>query len=443
MSQEKTPGVYLQEVSAFPNSIVEVATAVPVFIGYTEKAEDASKSLSGIPTRLTSLLEFRRYFGTGPGQRFSFDLSSTGKTQITPTQTTRFNLYNSMRLFFDNGGGPCWIVSVGSYDDVKKPNAFGDKVWETLTALPEITLVVMPDAVLMPTAKDFKAIWDRAFAHCRDMRNRMAILDVYNGDQARSHDAADVISGDQGFRRLLSTAALQFGVAYYPWLNTNLYAIADVSYQNLDEASKTKLADHVTAEFAGETLPQEHKDTIAALVTALQGVDQSDTLSRKTHDALSKASKRYKETMAHILQAVNLLPPSAAMAGIYARIDSNHGVFKPPANCSVFSVTSPSVVTTHDDQEDLNTPLDGMAVNAIRSFTGRGVLVWGARTLDGNSQDWRYVNVRRTLIMLERSIAMAVQAYVFEPNDASTWAAVRTMIENFLTNQWKVGALAG
>ena len=74
---------------------------------------------------------------------------------------------------------------------------------------------------------------------------------------------------------------------------------------------------------------------------------------------------------------------------------------------------------------------------------GRGVLVWGARTLDGNSQDWRYINVRRTLIMLEQSIYYAAQAYVFAPNDAGTWQTVKTMIENFLNNQWKAGALAG
>jgi len=80
---------------------------------------------------------------------------------------------------------------------------------------------------------------------------------------------------------------------------------------------------------------------------------------------------------------------------------------------------------------------------AIRAFPGRGVLIWGARTLDGNSQDWRYINVRRTIIMLEQSIKYATLAYVFEPNVASTWVTIKNMIANFLTNQWKAGALAG
>ena len=72
-----------------------------------------------------------------------------------------------------------------------------------------------------------------------------------------------------------------------------------------------------------------------------------------------------------------------------------------------------------------------------------GTLVWGARTLDGNSLDWRYINVRRTMIMIEESIRLAAKAYVFEPNTAQTWVTIRSMIENFLTSVWKAGGLAG
>jgi hypothetical protein len=74
---------------------------------------------------------------------------------------------------------------------------------------------------------------------------------------------------------------------------------------------------------------------------------------------------------------------------------------------------------------------------------GEGVLVWGARTLDGNSPDWRYVNVRRTMIMLEQSIRLATKAYVFENNVSITWVAIKSMICNFLTSIWKRGGLVG
>ena len=74
---------------------------------------------------------------------------------------------------------------------------------------------------------------------------------------------------------------------------------------------------------------------------------------------------------------------------------------------------------------------------------GKGTLIWGARTLDGNSQDWRYINVRRTMIMIEQSVKYAVENYVFEPNTQQTWIKVKATIDNFLTNLWRDGALVG
>ena len=147
--------------------------------------------------------------------------------------------------------------------------------------------------------------------------------------------------------------------------------------------------------------------------------------------------------MKNLRSSMNLLPPSPAMAGIYSMVDNTVGVHQSPANISVGSVIKPAVDLTAKDQEDLNLPLNGKAINAIRTFPGKGVLVWGARTLDGNSQDWRYISVRRTVIFIEQSIKFAAEAYVFEPNVSSTWSNIRALISNFLTNVWKSGALAG
>lgn len=124
-------------------------------------------------------------------------------------------------------------------------------------------------------------------------------------------------------------------------------------------------------------------------------------------------------------------------------IDGDVGVFQSPANVSMGSVVSPAVNLTSKDQEDLNLPLNGKAINTIRSFPGKGVLVWGARTLDGNSQDWRYISVRRTAIMIEQSLKTASEGYVLEPNEINTWVAIKGMMTNFLKDQWKQGALAG
>jgi phage tail sheath protein FI len=139
-----------------------------------------------------------------------------------------------------------------------------------------------------------------------------------------------------------------------------------------------------------------------------------------------------------------VLPPSAAVAGIYARVDNARGVWKAPANESVNSVYGPVFQISAEQQSGLNVdPVAGKSVNAIRVFTGKGTLVWGARTLAGNDNEWRYVNVRRFFNMVEESSKKSTEPFVFEPNDANTWVKVQGMLENFLIVLWRQGALQG
>lgn len=137
------------------------------------------------------------------------------------------------------------------------------------------------------------------------------------------------------------------------------------------------------------------------------------------------------------------LPPSGSIAGIYSRVDRNRGVWQAPANISLNNVISPTVKITDGDQADMNVPQDGKAVNAIRSFTGKGILVWGARTLDGNSNDWRYVNVRRLFNTVEKTVRDSCGNYLFEPNVQMTWTKISVTISNYLESMWNQGALAG
>ena len=173
-------------------------------------------------------------------------------------------------------------------------------------------------------------------------------------------------------------------------------------------------------------------------------INIDDETSRRTlHQALLNCCFLYKQKIQDLINELNLLPPSAAMAGLYTMVDSTRGVWKAPANVSLNYVVSPAEDIDDDEQANLNAPMNGKAINVIRSFRGEGVKVWGARTLDGNSLDWRYINVRRTLIFLEESVRNAARAYVFEPNDAGTWINMKCMIENFLRSVWKRGGLAG
>jgi phage tail sheath protein FI len=434
MPQYQTPGVYIAEKNALPNSVVAVATAVPAFLGYTEKCEEGSRSLLGVPTRISSMSEFETFFGGAPRRKFVRRQSPGGTFAYSPAGQD-FYLFNALRHYFDNDGGPCWIVSVGLYDAASHTAAdFSDAVWVAIANEQEPAIYVVPDAVAL-AKDDYKAISERSLGECQRLADRVAILDIYDGANPRIDQ---VIGGDAGFRNFLSFGEKpSYGMAYYPWLVTSLLSSAEVDFTWLDDPSRLALADEIKAE------PGAGDAALAQRIGKIAATPPDATDAKVTHEALMQASPCYRQAMDGLRQAANVLPPSGAMAAIFARTDSNIGVFGPPANTSLASVIAPAVTIDHVQQEDLNVPLDGHAVNAIRSFIGRGVLVWGARTLDGNSQDYRYINVRRTLIMLEQSIALALQAYVFAPNDSGTWVAVKSMIENFLVSQWKAGALMG
>jgi phage tail sheath protein FI len=159
---------------------------------------------------------------------------------------------------------------------------------------------------------------------------------------------------------------------------------------------------------------------------------------------LTSSSVIYAGIKTAIKNAGIVVPPCGAIAGVYANVDATRGVWKAPANVALNTVIEPMVTIDDNMQSDLNIDVNaGKSINAIRAFTGKGILVWGARTLDGNSNDFRYISVRRFYIMVEESVKKATMQFVFEPNDANTWTKVRAMIENYLTNLWRQGALAG
>jgi phage tail sheath protein FI len=297
-------------------------------------------------------------------------------------------------------------------------------VFTTLQKEFEPTLIVLPD--MNASSADTYALQQKALAHCGHMQNRFAILDVPRSNPDNTQ--VDIAR----FREGIGTSFLNYGAAYYPWLKTSIVDISTIDYTYLD-AYVDVLA------LLPEAAAQPTVDYIKQLGNTANGQQ-----TKETHGLLLAASPTYRFIVNAMLSTLNLLPPSAALAGIYTAVDANRGVWKAPANVSVNMVNAPSINLSHEQQEALNVdPLTGKSINVIRSFTGLGTLVWGARTLDGNSQDWRYVNVRRTLIMIETSLKLATRAYVFEPNDANTWVTVKSMFTNFLTNLWKQGALAG
>jgi uncharacterized protein len=135
-----------------------------------------------------------------------------------------------------------------------------------------------------------------------------------------------------------------------------------------------------------------------------------------------------------------LIPPSGHIAGLYARTDTARGVHKAPANETLRGALGLEKVLTDDEQG----PFNEAGINALRFFPGRGVVVWGARTVVPKERtQWRYVNVRRLLLYIEESIREGTRFAVFEPNNQALWQTVQRRVADFLTRVWRAGALFG
>ena len=401
----KTPNVYVEEISTFPPSVAEVSTAIPAFVGYTEKAQRGSEDLTNQPTRISSLLDYETLFGKAQATDFEVTPNEDGIVSIN-TPDLKYLMYYALRIYFDNGGGSCYIVSVGKYGDngTKTVGNF-EAGLSALEKEDEPTLILLTDAVNLGNT-DYYGLCQKALEQCNKLKDRFAILDVLPNEIGTEQAGTD-------FRNSLQVSEvdyLKYGAAYYPYLQTSL------NYQYTDDSVTIK----------GETS------------------EAGETNDSKLTDIKTTNTDLYNKIKTEIAKKRVVLPPSAAVAGVYARVDRDRGVWKAPANVSLASVLAPTVKITNEEQENLNVdPTAGKSINAIRSFTGKGTLIWGARTLAGNDNEWRYIPVRRLFNLIEESIQKATEFVVFESNNAITWLKVKTLIETYLDGLWRQGALAG
>ncbi len=419
----KTPGVYIEEVSKFPPSIAAVETAIPAFIGYTEKALKDGEDLTKKPTRISSLLEYNTFFGDRPTE--SGIVVTIEETTAPPavTMSAEFGqggsasahvMHHSLQAYFDNGGGPCYIVSAGPYGQI-----LVDDLQAGLAALEnedEPTLILFPEAQAGLTDDDQFALTNAALEQCAKLQDRFVIADMHVSGTGLT-TGGDVMNASTAYRNGITSGAVKYGAVYFP----NIRTIFDYRYDIEDEDNGPTIAHNVDG---GSGNGDHNEKTLKAL-------------SDENGDLGARAEKAIRDFYVTI-------PPSGAIAGVYAKTDETRGVWKAPANVGLISVPQLTFKVTHEIQEDLNVDVTaGKSINAIRAFTGKGILVWGSRTLDGNNNEWRYVPVRRFFNMVEESTKKATSRFVFEPNDANTWEKVRAMIENFLLLQWRAGALAG
>ncbi len=765
MPTYKTPDVYVEEISIFPPSVAQVETAVPAFIGYTQRAWHRGSDLTGKPTRIDSLLEFEARFGGAPKIAIDEVILDDNNGVVETGFNARFYLYDSLRLFYSNGGGKCYIVSVGDYDH--GPPQFADLKGglEALEKQDEPTLILFPDAMLLANEDQLYTLQQLALNQCNALGDRFAIFDL--------SESPTWEEGIEAFRNKIGINYLKYGAAYTPHLQSTLplsirfrdiegklvksgalaplatltsdpqiqeaiaraqnalrdtdlieaglegflatqsadsirdgyqklvlafktapslnglkslftyiYDIADELFDHWGESTAADAgdavivlraavaeaqakavtaknfhanasadpndvqaaiqaaqgaADHILnlasdsaalAQRAAEAVAQAdssadttnllghvgladstastarvdfnndtdtaatptltHQDILDAIddalsevekvaasvaaaareaekltaglkltgnsaesvanyirnlidaelrdcikllnsitkdaaakvggnidlytddtkyvwsasewndpgvsdpdpsifnpdnITAATGIYPNDApagnagkqtenmiaaephvsavfnklnqaiidilatarvYEQKYEESLAGAFPLYRDILSKVGGALNTLPPSGAVAGVYASVDRNRGVWKAPANLSLNAVAGLTHIIDSRDQEELNVDVNaGKSINAIRAFTGRGILVWGARTLAGNDNEWRYISVRRFYNMVEESSKKSTYWAVFEPNDANLWIKVKSMLENFLTSLWKDGALAG
>lgn len=419
----------MEEISKFPPSVAEVETAIPAFIGYTENIEYNGQNLLNKPTRITSLADFEEIFGGPYDETFTITVTSNEVDTVPTLPEFKYKMHYCMRLFFANGGGPCYIISSGAYK--AEPAVAKAELEAGMTALKkedEPTIILFPDIASIGNAADFYELYKSALIQCAELGDRVVICDIYLGNLDYTGVGTDVINNsadpgppivEVGFRGGIGNNNLKYGAAYYPWLETIFTFAYDASLLPISGGSLP----------AGTMLKKDIPvgGDLAAEATSLFHID----------------TDLYNKVVKEIEKLKVVLPPSSAMAGVYAAVDNNRGVWKAPANVSLNAVSRPTVNLDDDGQDSLNVHSTGKSVNALRAFKNKGTMVWGARTLAGNDNEWRYVSVRRFYNMVEESVKKASSQFVFEPNDANTWAKVRSMIKNYLTVLWRQGALAG
>ncbi|MGN6395882.1 MAG: phage tail sheath family protein [Mucilaginibacter sp.] len=464
-----TPGVYINEINAFPNSIVPVATAVPAFIGYTPQAAYEGKSYNNVPQKISSFAEFQAIYcypnppaPADPAKQYcpqyylvqqksqpannDYLLINNNYYALLPDANTIYYLYNSVRLFYQNGGGDAYIVSVGGYGapslkpmepgaQIINPNVQLNDLLGGLKLLlnePAPTMYICPEATLLPIA-DNSTLMQEMLLQSSDMGTCISLFDIIGG---RNPDPVLYTNDIATFRNGTGNNGLNYGCAYYPFVGTTITQNSEIDYTNIFGGDVAQLMPLLN--------PASNPNPAAA--TILNGIIDSPGAytASQYNSALINASPLYAAILKHILADVNLLPPSGALAGVMTTVDNQSGVWTAPANTSIVGAVSLPIRLSDSQQADLNIDaVTGKSINAIRFFNGLGILIWGARTLDGNSQDWRYLSTRRTVTMIEQSCKLAAQAFVFQPNDKNTWSAVTAMISSFLTSLWKEGGLLG
>lgn len=359
---------------------------------YVEEVPSGVRPIGAVGTSTAA------FVGTAdPGSRLTHPVAvnswSDFVRRFAPTATEATPLANAVFGFFENGGGRCYVVNTEPGAPIAG-TARARSGLRGLEAVDEVAIVTAPGCADQQS-------WEALLSHCERMEDRVAILDT----------APDVDDVERLTRVATGGGASSSGPA--------------ATRRGDGEASDEEASDEAPA---GPAPPPGGR-----------GGDQEESGMRPRQSPYGSCYFPHLRAYDPFSGKETTVPPSGAVAGIWARTDLTRGVHKAPANEAVRGATGLTYSLTREEQAVLNPA----GVNCIRYFPGEGILVWGARTLAAEASEWRYLNVRRLFNMLKESIGDGTRWIVFEPNDYILWRSIRRDISAFLTRVWRDGALFG
>ncbi len=450
-----SPGVYIVEEDRGTKPIESVGTAVAAFVGYTAKAEEkldggGSVSLLNKATAVVNWSQFVDRFGAFVDGAY---------------------LPDAVYGYFQNGGSRCYIVSIKT---VAPPEG-------ALLGVKLLSAGEKPADVLQIQAKPgAKVAGAKVTVKPDEGQDTFTLIIQAPSGIEESFIGLTTAKGDTYVEtavqsKIITVKVLKAGVLpavgtfelIAPSVPVKPVAVADYrgevaertglgGLEALDEVTILAVPDLMKSYQAGEMSLADVQAVQQAIYEHCEKVKYCfaildcppDLKPQQVREWRLKANydSKYAALYYPWIEAPDMvkgkgtvrIPPSGHMAGVYARTDAERGVHKAPANEVVRGATGLPVQVTQSEQDSLN-PL---GINCIRSFPGRGLRVWGARTLSSDPA-WRYINVRRLFNMVEESIERGTQWVVFEPNDLNLWARVRRDVTAYLKTVWSSGALFG
>jgi phage tail sheath protein FI len=452
------PGIYIEELPSSAHTITAAPTSIAVFVGYTHPFKTNSANY-GQAVEIFSFADFEREFGG-----FYVNNAVNAGTKLDA------NVAYAVNDFFLNGGSDAFVVTLqaqyrngaGTGTPISAAHAASNGIG--FTALEPTDAVHMSVAIqnVSGNVADILVTYQTQTEAFRKVSLDSASADYIN-KRINGVSSLITVAPSPTYPVNFTAATVNLSTTA-PAGTVGVFAVSDFATVFAADSALDKLP-----VFNLLTIPGVANVTVlsnalafcerklAFLIMDAPPIETADPGANWIGDYMGVTAPRsingalyfpWLNSNDPISGAPLALPPSGFVAGIYARTDTNRGVWKAPAGLETTVLNTTGVVDTGRMTDPRQGTLNNAAVNCIRSFPGVGTVVFGSRTLVGQTtntafQQWRYVPVRRMALFIEQTLLANLKWVIFEPNDEPLWVAIRTSIENFMLALFNQGALQG